>query len=342
MAPAQRLEAWPDAGASAAFHVGSVIARAGEIASGFLEVPEASDAGTRIPITIVNGVGPGPVLAVIAGIHGFEYPPILALQRMWSCLDPAMLVGTVILVHIANLPAFLSRTVFTGPVDGKNLNRCFPGRQSGTQSERIAYVLTTEVIERANYLLDLHSGDACEALQPYVAYKQGGRDLSVDHQSRQMAIASGLDLIVVRNDLSADAAASVTCANTGATRGKPAVQIEMGELGTMDPGYVGRIEQAVLSVMRHLAMLSGQVLVAEHPVFVISLVRVLSQVEGLFFPSVQRGQIVTEGQSLGQVTDYFGRRVFEARAPAGGIVLYMIRTPPVNDGELLVTIGQVN
>lgn len=202
-------------------------------------------------------------------------------------------------------------------------------------------MLTTEVIERADYVLDLHSGDACEALYPYVAYKHSGTDQSVDERSRQMGLVSGLDLIVARTDMSADPAGSVTCANTAATRGKPAIQIEMGEMGEADQGYATRIEQGIFNIMRHLAMLERPVEKVEHPLIVTSMGRVTSPVEGLFYPVVQRGQYVSRGKLLGCVADFFSQKQFEARTPESGIILYMLGTPPVNKGELLATIGHV-
>ena len=61
---------------------------------------------TTIPITVIKGSKPGPVLALTAGIHGYEYPPILALQK----LQVKKLAGTLIIVHVANMPSFLGRT----------------------------------------------------------------------------------------------------------------------------------------------------------------------------------------------------------------------------------------
>ena len=99
---------------------------------------------------------------------------------MWAQLDPAALSGTIILVHIANMPAFLGRTIYYSPVDGKNLNRMFPGDPGGTISQRIAHTLTTEVIDQADYLVDLHAGDGNEALRPYVYMPVTG-NLSLIH-----------------------------------------------------------------------------------------------------------------------------------------------------------------
>lgn len=78
---------------------------AGQAASGFLEVPAGVDEGTRIPVTVVRGATPGPVLAVLAGVHGYEYSPVLAVQKLRGQIDPKRLAGTVILVHVANMPS---------------------------------------------------------------------------------------------------------------------------------------------------------------------------------------------------------------------------------------------
>ena len=100
------------------FTVGEITVPRGERVSGFITVPEGMDEGTTIPVTIVHGASDGPVLALIAGIHGYEYPPITALQTMRTQLHPAALSGTIIMVHIANIPAFLGRTMYYSPVDG--------------------------------------------------------------------------------------------------------------------------------------------------------------------------------------------------------------------------------
>jgi predicted deacylase len=105
------------------FHLGPLEAPRGSLESGYLAVPPGEDGEARIPVSVLHGARPGPVLALVAGTHGYEYPPITALQRLRRTLDPARLNGTVILVHIANPPSFLGRTIYYSPADGKNLNR---------------------------------------------------------------------------------------------------------------------------------------------------------------------------------------------------------------------------
>ena len=151
--------------------VGEVISSPGEIKSGFINVPAGSDGPEiQIPITVVNGNKKGPILALTAGIHGYEYPPILALQRLRQQLDPANMSGAVIMVHVVNIPSFLKRTIYYNPHDWKNQNRVFPGKIDGTMTERIAYQITNEVLKQCDNHLDLHCGDGNEDLMTYLYY----------------------------------------------------------------------------------------------------------------------------------------------------------------------------
>ena len=111
--------------------VGEVTAMPGEKKSGFIRVPSGQDGPEiSIPVTVIQGTRPGPVLALTAGIHGYEYPPIIALQRLRSELEPEQISGAVILVHCVNISSFFKRTVYYNPYDGKNMNRAFPGKIS--------------------------------------------------------------------------------------------------------------------------------------------------------------------------------------------------------------------
>lgn len=87
--------------------IGPITAQPGAIASAMIEIPAAADAATRIPVTVMHGSRPGPVLALIAENHGYEYPPVLALQRLRAAVKPSEIAGSLILVHVANLPSCL-------------------------------------------------------------------------------------------------------------------------------------------------------------------------------------------------------------------------------------------
>ena len=178
------------------FTVGTITAEAGEIKSGYLHVPTKSDPGCEIPITVINGAKKGKVLALVAGVHGYEYPPILALYRLKQKIDPSTLSGTLILTYIANPPGFQKRMVYYNPYDWKNLNRVFPGDSNGTSAQRIAHVLVEEVVKKCDCLIDLHCGDGNEALIPY-SYWMLSDDPDIDEITRDMAIAFGLKYIII-------------------------------------------------------------------------------------------------------------------------------------------------
>ena len=322
------------------FSVGGVRARAGESTSGFVEVPRGVDEGTKIPITVVHGARPGPVLALIAGTHGYEYPPILALQRLRRELAPGSLSGTVILVHVANLPSFLKRTIYYSPVDGKNLNRVYPGKPDGTQSERIAYVITREVIDRADALADLHGGDGNEALRPYSYWMQSGNP-KVDEASKGMVVAFGLDHIVIDTDRPRDPSASVYTANTAVLRGKPAITTETGRVGASDEESITLALRGCWNLLRHLRMVEGAP-ASPAPVVWLDKFEVLrSPVTGMFHAAVKEGNTVATGAVLGTLTDLFGGQVGEVRAPFGGIVNYVIATPPISEGEPVAMVSHI-
>jgi predicted deacylase len=92
------------------------------------------DAAASIPVIVVNGARPGPVLALVAGSHGTEYASILALQKLAQAADPAELSGTLIILPLINVPSFAQKVPHLNPVDGKNMNRFYTGRLDGTQT----------------------------------------------------------------------------------------------------------------------------------------------------------------------------------------------------------------
>jgi predicted deacylase len=327
------------AGAQQPFTLGPLSALPGTTASGTLSVAaRPGDQGTTIPISVIHGIKPGPVLALTAGVHGQEYTPVLALQRLRATLDPKMLSGTVVLVHVANMPSFLARTIYYSPADGKNLNRVFPGRPDGTLSDRIADVLTREVIERATHVVDLHCGDGNESLRPYSYWITTG-DPAVAEAGKQMALAFGLDHIVVDRERPLDPAASVYLSNTGVTRKKPALTIESGGLARTDEESIVAIERGVAGLMRHLGMRADGPGAVARPIWIQRSEVLRSSATGIFQAAVERGHTVAEGTVLGRVTDFHGRVLEEIRSPFAGEILYVVGTPPISKGEPVAFVG---
>jgi len=178
-----------------------------------IDVPAGKRCGNANTGYYIRGAGPGQTLALIAAIMATSIRPFLALQRLRTLIDPHKLKGSSSWRHVANMPSFLGRTVYFSPIDGKNLNRVYPGRKDGTVSERIAYAITTEVIEQADYVLDLHCGDGNESLRPYV-YQTVTGNQKMDDDMARMALAFGIDHIVVDRNRPTDPARSMYCSTT--------------------------------------------------------------------------------------------------------------------------------
>ena len=200
---------------------------------------------------------------------------------------------------------------------------CLSGDLAGTLSDRIAAIITTEIIERSDYLIDLHAGDGNEALRPYVYMPETG-DAEFDDAARGLALAFGLDTIVIdRAPVTAPDAAGLTDM-TAISRGIPAITTETGLLGGNERELVALAERGVRNVLRHLDMLDGSEESNEAVVWLEDFVVVRSPATGVFRPVVQEGWIVAEGARLGTVHDFFGEIV---------VVNYVVATPPISEGE---------
>jgi len=325
---------------STSFTVGTATATSGRRATGFIEVPAGVDAATSIPVAVIHGARPGPVLALVAGAHGAEYASIIALERLIPTLNPAEMSGTIIILPLVNVSSFQQKVPHLNPVDGKNMNRTYPGKPDGSQSERAAGLITRLVVEKCDYLIDLHGGDLDESLRPYAYWTRTGTE-KLDAAAKEMVLAFGLDHIIVTTDRPKDPNASRYLETTGSTRGKPSITVEAGYAGTTEPEDVQALIAGCLSVMRHLKMLPGPATMIEHPVWIGRLASVTSDQTGIFYALVRRGTFVQQGMKIGYVTDYFGNTIGEARAPASGVVLHICSVPSMKKGDNVANIGEI-
>jgi predicted deacylase len=250
----------------ATFAVGTASALRGQRSYGVLKVPAGSDPATEIGVVVLNGARPGPALAIVSGLHGTEYASIVAVERLIDSVDPAQLAGTLILVPLVNVASFERMVPHVNPVDNKNMNRFFPGNADGTQTERAAYVITREVVDKCDHLIDLHGGDLDESLRTYSYWTVTGNPKQ-DQASKAMVLAFGLDHIIIAADRPKDPAQSRYLENTASTRGKPSFAAEAGHAGTVETDDVAALVNGSLNVMRHLNMLAGEARPVEHPVW---------------------------------------------------------------------------
>jgi uncharacterized protein len=324
----------------AAFSVGTATARPGQKVTGVIEVPAGVDRATSIPVAVVHGAKPGPVLALVSGAHGTEYASIIALEKLIDLLNPAEVSGTVIIVPLVNIASFEQKVPHVNPVDNKSMNRMYPGKMDGTQTDRASYLITKQVVEQCDHLIDLHGGDLDESLRPYSYWTKTG-NASQDGISREMVLAFGLDHIIISADRPKDPNASRYLENTATTRGKPSITVEAGHAGTVEPEDLAALVDGCSSVMRYLKMLPGAPAPIEHPVWIEKILTIASEQTGIFYPLVRRGSYVEQGMKVGYVTDYVGKTIFEARATGAGVVLYICAVPSMTKGATIAYVGVV-
>jgi uncharacterized protein len=322
------------------FTVGTATAARGQTVTGLIEVPRGIDTSTSIPVVVVHGSRPGPVLALVAGAHGTEYTSIIALEELIGLLHPSEIAGTVIIVPLVNIQSFERKVPHINPIDGVSMNRMYPGRPDGTQTERVSWFITKQVVDQCDHLIDLHGGDLDESLRPYSYWTKTGNETQ-DRISREMVLAFGLDHIIISADRPKDPKASRYLENTATTRGKPSITVEAGYAGTVEPDDLHALVTGCLNVMRYLKMLPGTVTPVSHPVWIEAIASVTSEQTGIFYPLVRRGTYVERGMKIGYVTDYVGRKIYEATAPTAGTVLYICAVPSMKKGETIANVGMI-
>jgi hypothetical protein len=310
--------------------VGRLEAKSGEKCFGTNEFP-VEGRPYCLPTWLINGSADGPTLVVTAGVHGAEYASIAAALDLGRSLDPKDLRGQVIVAPVMNMPSFRARSIYVSPLDGKNLNRVFPGNALGTASEQIADWVFGNVIRQAEYYVDLHGGDLIEALVPFTIFFRSGND-RVDQLSLEMAQVFGNSYLV-----RSETPGSTFCA--AASAGIPSILAEAGGQGIWTPQDVARLTDGLRRLMRHLAVLPGG---APEPLPSTLLERFLwlrSEHEGFWYPGVAVGEEVRAGQKLGRVTDYEGRVLQQAISPADGRVLFIVSSLAINDTDPLLAVG---
>jgi predicted deacylase len=273
----------------------------------------------------------GPTLALIAGVHGCEYSSIAAVRDVVRAVEAEELAGRVVAIPVVNWTAFAKRTPFVTPEDGKNLNRCFPGRADGTYSEALAHHVFGAV-SAADYLIDLHGGDFVESLEPFVLYDES----PVEETARAMAKAFGLQYAIC--SAREDRIEGTTVA-AAADIGLPAIVAEAGGRGLLEDEARRALSNGVLNVMRSLEMLHSAPEQTGSTTVFRRFVWLYSQADGWWEPTLGVGDSVEAGAELGAVRSVLGEELERVVAPDSGVVLFMTSVPSVAEHGILMGIG---
>jgi predicted deacylase len=328
------------AGQGATFTVGTATASRGATATGVILVGAGVDSGLRIPVAVIHGARPGPVVAFVAGSHGTEYASIVALQRLIPRLDARRMAGTVIVVPLLNTPSLEQMTPHLNPIDRKGMNGQYPGDSSGTQTQRALARVTREIVVPADVVVDLHGGDLDEDLRPYSYWFRGGR-AAQDSAGRALVLAFGLDHVIVTDVDPSAPNAGRSLSGQALLRGKTVLVAEAGRSGTVLRSDVSSLVEGSLNVLGALHVIDRAVRPMRHVVWLGQGKRVTADSAGMFFATASRDQRVREGEVLGYTTDYLGRRTAEIRAPVSGVVTFIRGVPSMWPKATLVNVEQV-
>ncbi|MCE9663561.1 succinylglutamate desuccinylase/aspartoacylase family protein [Halomonas sp. M5N1S17] len=297
-----------------------------------IDVPVArlyTHAPLHIPVEVVHGRQQGPILLVCGGIHGDEINGVEIVRRLLRSKQIQGLRGTLVAVPIVNVFGFMQHTRYLP--DRRDLNRCFPGSESGSLGGRVAALFREQIVDHATHIIDLHTGAIHRTNLPQIRAQ-----LSPGSETERMANAFGAPVI-----LNAELREG-SLRHYAQNRGIPVLTYEAGEALRFDEWAITPGVRGVLRVMRRLGMLTGEHRRRLPPAAELangsSWAR--APIDGILRPKVRLGARVATGEVLGRVADPFGNAEATVKSMADGIVIGMSRLPLANEGEALFHIAR--
>lgn len=302
---------------------------------------EAPEGEVAIPVATIVGAQDGPTLSIVAGVHGSEYVGIEAVKQLCGWIDPDALRGTVRLVPCLNLPAFYGLAAHINPLDGKDPGRAFPGDATGSHTERLAELVWREVVEGADFLVDVHGGDLEEELVEYSQINLTGA-VAVDDAAESLALALDMPMFV-RQPGSEQPKTTGSLFEMAALSGIPAALTEAGSHGRLDYDIVAVHFRGLRNVLHHLEMLAGSPTRQNPSPLVLSrFIGVAAPVDGFWLPSIEKGAIVSAGDVVGEMQDIFGEVLAVIEAPEDAAVLGVMTIPPRLEGSMLMGLATLS
>jgi uncharacterized protein len=279
----------------------------------------------EIPVYVFRSVHDGPVVLLMAGMHGDEVNGIEIMRRMLSKKMLYPLKGTIIAVPILNIYGFLN---FSREVpDGKDVNRSFPGNKDGSLASRVAHRFMKEVIPYVDYGIDFHTGGASRTNYPQI------RCVLSNPENEVLAKAFAAPFIM-------NAAYRPGSLRKEASKhGKSILVYEAGESLRFDEAGIKMAIEGTSRLLNHLGMAAGSTAPAEESIICMKDVWLRAKNAGLFRTTIKCGDQVKKGQFIGTITDPYGEMEVRLNAPAAGYVVGLNNMPIVNQGDALIHIA---
>lgn len=291
-----------------------------------------------IPVGRARGDVDGPILTVIGGVHGTEYAAQDAVATFWDRLDPSDLSGGVNVVLCADVTAAIAHSAYVNPVDGKNLNRVWPGDAEGTLTDRIAHAITSELIEESVAVLDVHGGEWDEDIDCFIITHTTGDD-ELDARNEALAMALGFTYVEF-TPADGEVLGRGTGSGAAMLGGRPGITLEAGGAGHRSQAHVRMHVYGLENALRHLGILDGDPLLWDgQPVRLDHGVLMKASAGGLYVPKVEVGDWIPAGGLFAEVHDMSGTVVDELRAPEAGTVLDVIIARWIKEGGFAGKLG---
>ena len=295
---------------------------------------------TFLPLTVIKGKDKRIVFTILAGVHGAEYAPIIATQKLIKKFEVKRLSGTIIILPITNIGAFYSSTPYVNPIDNLNINRIFPGNKNGSVSEKIAHFIATKIIPVSDVFLDAHSGDANEDLLPFVCYYDNQNYPFQTKMAKELSEYSGFENVISYPYTIKNSEPALYAFKQATQVGKIALSFESGKLGYLQPKAVDRILRGYYRIFDKLEMYEYNALEDKTKFKRLnSPYYIKSKFQGILYSGYKAGEKVLKNNELGFITDEFGKIIERYFASKSGTILYMKGTPPVNIGDTVFSIS---
>ena len=307
--------------------IGATTVAAGERASVSLPIADLYT-GTSIsmPVEVINGKRPGPVLFVCGAIHGDELNGVEIIRRLLRRKSLGSIRGTLLAVPVVNVHGFLDQSRYLP--DRRDLNRSFPGSPRGSIAARMADTFVKHIVAKSDCGIDLHTAAVNRTNLPQIR-----ADLT-DAKTAELAKLFGAPVII---DATMRDGSLRAC---GAERGVPILVYEAGEALRFHELSIRAGLRGVINIMRHLGMLpAAKTTKSIEPVIADSTSWVRAPDSGIVSRKVKLGARVVEGQRLASVGDPLNAGEEKVIAPFDGIVIGRSMLPLAHEGDALFHIA---
>jgi predicted deacylase len=311
------------------FPIGEIMVKPGTRVNISLPVADLyTSTSLSMPVQVICGRRAGPVLFVSAAIHGDELNGVEIIRRLLRLKVLSSIRGTLIAVPIVNVHGFLNQSRYLP--DRRDLNRSFPGSAKGSVAGRLANTFFTQIVSKADYGIDLHTGAINRSNLPQI---RGNLD---DERTLELAKVFGAPVVINANIRDNSLRACV------ADSGVPVLIYEAGEALRFDEISIRAGLRGVLNVMRFIEMLPAKRPVRKqvNPLLARSTSWVRAPASGIFNTNVQLGSSVSKGQRLASINDPLGDSSDVMLAPFDGIVIGRSNLPLAHEGDALFNIAE--